>query len=162
VFAAEPRRKSRSATLLRHARKHRGHGIRLGTFAVVFMFGVGSSLLGEKGIAAPIEPSTFAVERSWPSNSATKVSPTREDEASKGQETKEQARKPPGSATTCDGVRVLVDRTHSLSPDYMPNDLVPLQGYRVPTLGSDVLRLRREAAGTWDTSWKALQRTERS
>ncbi len=110
------------------------------------MFGVGWSLLGlgEKGIAAPIETSTFAAERSWPSNSATKVSPTREDETSKGQETKEQARKPPGSATTCDGVRVLVDRTHSLSPDYVPKDLVPLQDYRVPTLGSDVLR--REAA----------------
>jgi D-alanyl-D-alanine carboxypeptidase len=109
------------------------------------MFGVGWSLLGlgEKGIAAPIEHSTFVAEWSWPSNSATKVSPTRED---KDQETKEQARRPPGSATTCDDVRVLVDRTHSLSPDYVPKDLVPLQDYRVPTLGSDVLRLRREAA----------------
>ena len=28
----------------------------------------------------------------------------------------------------------------------MPADLVPLQDYRVPTLGSEVLRLRREAA----------------
>jgi D-alanyl-D-alanine carboxypeptidase len=112
------------------------------------MFGVGWSLLGpvEKGIAAPIEPSTFAAEWSWPSNSATEVSPTREDEASKGQKTNEQARKPPGSATTCDDVRVLVDRSHSLSPDYVPKDLVQLQDYRVPTLGSDVLRLRREAA----------------
>lgn len=112
------------------------------------MFGVGWSLsgLGEKGIAAPIEPSTPAAEWSWPSNSATKVSPTREDEASKGQETKEQARKPPGSATTCDEVGVLVDRSHSLSPDYVPKDLVPLQDYRVPTLGGDVHRLQREAA----------------
>jgi D-alanyl-D-alanine carboxypeptidase len=112
------------------------------------MFGVGCSLLEpvEKGIAAPIEPSTFAAEWSWPSNSATEVSPTREDEASKGQKTNEQARKSPGSATTCDDVRVLVDRSHSLSPDYVPKDLVQLQDYRVPTLGSDVLRLRREAA----------------
>jgi zinc D-Ala-D-Ala carboxypeptidase len=142
VFAAGLRRKSRSATLLRHARKHRRHGARLGIFALAFMFGVGWSLLGlgEKGIAAPIESSTFAAEWSWPSNSATKVSPTREDKASKGQETKEQPRKPPGSATTCDDVRVLVDRTHSLSPGYVPKDLVPLQDYRVPTLGSEVLR----------------------
>jgi zinc D-Ala-D-Ala carboxypeptidase len=148
VFVAGPRRKSRSATLLRHARKPRRHGAWLGNFALVFMFGVGWSLLGlvEKGIAAPIEPSTFAAEWSWPSNSATEVSPTREDEASKGQKTNEQARKPPGSATTCDDVRVLVDRSHSLSPDYVPKDLVPLQDYRVPTLGSDVLRLRRGAA----------------
>ncbi|HEX5912228.1 MAG TPA: M15 family metallopeptidase [Rubrobacter sp.] len=71
---------------------------------------------------------------------------TREDGASKGQETKEQARKPSGSVTTCDDVRVLVDRTHSLSPDYVPKDLVALQDYGVPTLGSDVLRLRRAAA----------------
>jgi D-alanyl-D-alanine carboxypeptidase len=118
----------------------------VGTFALVFMFGVGSPLLGEKGMAAPIEPTTFAAERSWSSTSATKISPTREDEASKGQETKEQARISPGLATTCDDVRVLVDRTHSLSPDYVPKDLVLLQGYRVPTLGSDVFRLRREAA----------------
>jgi zinc D-Ala-D-Ala carboxypeptidase len=136
-----------NAILLRHARKHRRHGARLGIFALVFVFGMGWSLLGlgEKGIAMPIESSTFAAEWSWPSNSATKVSPSREDEASKGQVTKEQARKPPGSAT-CDDVRVLVDRTHSLSPDYVPRDLVPLQDYRIPTLGSDVLRLRREAA----------------
>jgi D-alanyl-D-alanine carboxypeptidase len=148
MFAAGPRRKSRSATLVRYARKHRRHGARLGIFALVFMFGVGWSLigLGDKGIAAPIAPSTFAAEWSWPSHSATKVSSTRENEASKDQETKEQALKPPGSATTCDNVRVLVDRTHSLSPDYVPKDLVPLQDYRVPTLGSDVLRLRREAA----------------
>ncbi len=133
-------------TPLRRARKHRRYRTRLGTFALVFIFGAGWSLLGlgEKGIAAPIEPSTFAIEWSWPSNFVTKVSSTREDEASKGQ--KEQARKPPGSATTCDDVRVLVDRTHSLSPDYVPKDLVPLQDYGVPTLGSDVLRLRRAAA----------------
>ena len=136
------------ATPLRRARRHRRHRARLGTFALVFIFGVGWSLLGlgEKGIAAPIEPSTFEVEWSWLSDSATNVSATREDEASKGQETNEQARMPPGSATTCDGVRVLVDRTHSLSPDYVPKDLVALQDYGVPTLGSDVLRLRRAAA----------------
>jgi zinc D-Ala-D-Ala carboxypeptidase len=105
-------------------------------------------LLGlvEKGIAAPIEPSTFAAEWSWPSDSASKVSPTREDEASKDLETKEPARKPPGSTMACDNLDVLVDRKHSLSPDYVPSDLVPLQDHGVPTLGSDVLRLRRGAA----------------
>ncbi|HEX5701187.1 MAG TPA: hypothetical protein VFX77_11090, partial [Rubrobacter sp.] len=91
-------------------------------------------------MAAPIEPSTFAVEWPRPSNLATEVSPTREGGASKGQETNEQAQRPSGSATTCDDVRVLVDRTHSLSPDYVPKDLVALQDYGVPTLGSDVLR----------------------
>jgi zinc D-Ala-D-Ala carboxypeptidase len=105
-------------------------------------------LLGlvEKGIAAPMGTSALAAEWSWSSNSATRVSPTRDDEAPKGQERKEQARKPPGSATTCDDLDVLVDRKHSLPSEYVPSDLVPLQDYRVPTLGSEVLRLRREAA----------------
>ena len=146
MFAAGSKRKARSATLLRHARKHRRHGARLGIFALVFTFGVCWTFLGlgEKGIAAPIEPSKPAAEWSWPSNSANKVSPTREDESSKGHETKAQARKSPDAATTCHDVRVLVDRMHSLPPDYVPKDLVPLQDYRVLTLGNDVIR--REAA----------------
>ena len=37
-----------------------------------------------------------------------------------------------------------MDRSHSLPSDYEPTDLVPLQDYGVPTLGSEVLR--REAA----------------
>jgi zinc D-Ala-D-Ala carboxypeptidase len=138
-----------STTLLRHARNHCRHRARLGIFALVFIFGVGWSLLGlvEKGIAAPIASSTFAAEWSWPFDSATKVSPSREDEASKDQETKEQARKPPGLTMACDGLDVLVDRKHSLSPDYVPSDLVPLQeDHGVPTLGSEVLRLRHGAA----------------
>ena len=148
MLATGSRRKSRSATFLRHAREHRRHGARSDIVALVFVFGVCCSLLGlgEKGLAAPIELSTPAAEWSWPSNSATKVTPAREDGASKGQETKEQTQKPTGSATACDDVSVLVDRSHSLSPDYVPKDLVPLQDYGVPTLGSGVLRLRREAA----------------
>jgi zinc D-Ala-D-Ala carboxypeptidase len=132
-------------TPLHCARKHRRHRARLGIFALVFIFGAGWSLLGlgEKGIAAPMGPSTFVAEWSWPSNAATEASLTKEDGASKGQQTKEE---PSSSATTCDDVRVLVDRTHSLSPDYVPKDLVPLQDYGVTTLGSDVLRLRRAAA----------------
>src|SRR5215216_7552194 len=59
---------------------------------------------------------------------------------------KDKTRKSTSSSATCDDVSVLVDRSHSLSPDYVPKDLVPLQDYGVPTLGSDVLRLRREAA----------------
>jgi D-alanyl-D-alanine carboxypeptidase len=91
--------------------------------ALVFMFGVGYSLSGleEEGIAVPLGSSTPAAELS-----------------------KEKTRKPTGSATACDDVSVLVDRSHSLSPDYVPKDLVPLQDYDVPTLGSETLR--REAA----------------
>lgn len=51
------------------------------------------------------------------------------------------------SAESCDDARVLVDRSHPLPPDYVPGDLVSLQSYGVPVLGSSEVRLRREAAG---------------
>ncbi len=47
---------------------------------------------------------------------------------------------------TCDDERVLVDRTHTLPPDYVPEDLVSLPGNDVPTLGDREMLLRREAA----------------
>jgi len=103
---------------------------------LVFMFGVGCSLLGlgKVGIAAPLGPSTSAWEWSRLSYSETTGFAIREDETSADQE----------PLATCDDVSVLVDRSHSLPSDYVPKDLVPLQGYGVPTLGSMVLR--REAA----------------
>ena len=51
----------------------------------------------------------------------------------------------PAPGESCDDLRVLVDRAHPLPPGYVPEDLVPLWIYGVPTLGNDVL-LRREAA----------------
>jgi D-alanyl-D-alanine carboxypeptidase len=47
---------------------------------------------------------------------------------------------------TCDDERVLVDRSHALPPDYVPEDLVSLPGTGVPTLGGREMLLRREAA----------------
>ena len=48
---------------------------------------------------------------------------------------------------SCDDLKVLVDRSHTLPPDYAPDDLVTLSEYNVPTLGSAEMLLRREAAG---------------
>jgi D-alanyl-D-alanine carboxypeptidase len=48
------------------------------------------------------------------------------------------------SSATCGDLGVLVDRSHSLPPDYVPKDLVPLREYGISTLGSEALR--REAA----------------
>jgi hypothetical protein len=81
--------------------------------------------LAEEGIASAIRPSAPAAHVS-----------------------KEMTRKTPTSATmACDGLDVLVDRKHSLSPDYVPSDLVPLQeDHGVPTLGSEVLRLPTKIA----------------
>jgi D-alanyl-D-alanine carboxypeptidase len=51
----------------------------------------------------------------------------------------------PAPAESCDDLRVLVDPSHPLPPDYVPGDLVSLWAYGVPTLGGDML-LRRDAA----------------
>ena len=147
MFEAGPGRKSISERLLRYPRKHRRHEGRLEIIlALVFVFGVGCSLFGsvEEAIAVPMGPSTS--DSGWARlfYSNTRNSPAKEDEASTGLETKEQTRKPLGSAMSCDDMKVLVDRSHSLPSDYVPGDLVPLQDYGIPTLGSDVLR--REAA----------------
>jgi len=56
----------------------------------------------------------------------------------------DNTRKATSSATTCDDLDVLVDRSHPLPPSYAPKDLVPLRNYGISTLGSEVLR--REAA----------------
>jgi D-alanyl-D-alanine carboxypeptidase len=52
----------------------------------------------------------------------------------------------PAPEESCDDLRVLVDRSHTLPPDYVPEDLVPLWAYGIPTLGSGEMLLRREAA----------------
>ena len=132
---------------LRGSRKHQRHGDRQEVvLALVFIFGVGCSLLGfgEEAMAAPMGSSTPASEWSRLFYPDTTSSSAREDEASAGQRTKDKMRNPLGSAATCDDLGVLVDRSHSLPSDYEPTDLVPLQDYGVPTLGSEVLR--REAA----------------
>jgi D-alanyl-D-alanine carboxypeptidase len=53
----------------------------------------------------------------------------------------------PAPGDSCDDLKVLVDRSHTLPPDYAPDDLVTLSEYNVPTLGSAEMLLRREAAG---------------
>jgi zinc D-Ala-D-Ala carboxypeptidase len=53
----------------------------------------------------------------------------------------------PAPENSCDDLSVLVDRSHTLPPDYVPEDLVSLSEYRVPTLGGAEMLLRREAAG---------------
>ena len=119
-----PPRKGRSARSLRRSGERRRRGRRLAVFlALLFAFGVGHSIVGlaEGRKASSVGPDAPAAGLP-----------------------KDEARKVTSSATTCDDLGVLVDRSHSLPPDYVPKDLVPLQDYRVPTLGSEVLR--REAA----------------
>jgi D-alanyl-D-alanine carboxypeptidase len=52
----------------------------------------------------------------------------------------------PSQKDSCDDLRVLVDRSHPLSPNYVPGDLVSLWAYEIPTLGGGKMLLAREAA----------------
>jgi zinc D-Ala-D-Ala carboxypeptidase len=53
----------------------------------------------------------------------------------------------PAPGDSCDDLKVLVDRSHTLSRAYAPDDLVALSEHKVPTLGGAEMLLRREAAG---------------
>ena len=67
-------------------------------------------------------------------------------EGPKGEDAQE-AKMPsqPTPEKSCDSLRVLVDQSHPLPPGYVPEDLVSLWAYGIPTHGEDML-LRREAA----------------
>jgi zinc D-Ala-D-Ala carboxypeptidase len=52
----------------------------------------------------------------------------------------------PSLKESCDDLRVLVDRSHPLPVDYVPEDLVPLWAYEIPTLGGGEMLLRRKTA----------------
>jgi D-alanyl-D-alanine carboxypeptidase len=149
VLEVEPRRKRRSTILLGPTRRLRCRGGRLVVIALVFVFGVGYSFPPEQEtVGSVIQPSMHSGTPSRPSATGAERSAIRSNEDSRGQEAKEKilAHRLSAPAETCGELRVLVDRSHSLPPDYVPDDLVPLQAYGVPTLGSDVLQLRRDAA----------------
>ncbi len=52
----------------------------------------------------------------------------------------------PSQKDSCDDLRVLVDRSHPLPLDYVPEDLVSLWAGQIPTLGGGEMLLRRKAA----------------
>ena len=126
ITRSRPHRKRRSAKPLRHSGKPCCRRRRLAVFlALLFTIGVGYSIegLAEETKASSVGPYTPAAGPS-----------------------KDKVRKTSTSSATCDDLSVLVDRTYSLPSEYVPEDLVPLHDYGVPTLGGDVPRLRREAA----------------
>jgi D-alanyl-D-alanine carboxypeptidase len=113
--------RKRSARSLRHPRRR---GRRLAVFlTLLFAFGVGYSIVGlaEERTASSVGPNTPTANFS-----------------------KDKTPKMPSSSATCGDPGVLVDRSHSLPPDYVPKDLVPLREYGVSTPGNELLR--REAA----------------
>jgi zinc D-Ala-D-Ala carboxypeptidase len=120
-----PPRKRRPTRSFRHTGEHHRRGRRLALLlALLFVFGVGYSIVGLAEERTAISVGLHA--------SAENLS---KDESPK---------KSYPSSTTCDDLGVLVDRSHSLPPDYVPKDLVALRDYGISTLGSELLR--REAA----------------
>ena len=94
-------------------------------------------------------PSTTAMADEPREGKAGNEASPQKDEDDPGSEKGAQDKDRTAAATEptkgCDDLRVLVDRSHTLPPDYAPDDLVQISDYGVPTLGSDTL-LRREAA----------------
>ena len=118
-----PTKRRRAKHSRRTTVRRRRRGRLVVGLTLIFLFGVGYALLGlgEEGIAVQTGPFKPAAELS-----------------------KETTRKASTSATTCDDLGVLVDRSHTLPSGYVPGDLVPLQDYGVPATDSGTLR--REAA----------------
>jgi zinc D-Ala-D-Ala carboxypeptidase len=118
--------------------------------SLVSLFGVAYSLPPEQeNFRAVFQPSMHPETPSRTSAADTEGVAKRGSEDLLGQEAKERflAHRPSAQEEGCDDLRVLVDRSHSLPPTYVPDDLVALRAYGVPTLGgSDALRLRHDAA----------------
>ena len=150
MLDVEPRRKRRSAKRLGPTREHRRRRRRLVVIlALVSLFGVGYSFLPEQETVRSVNhPSMHSEAPSQTFAGDSEGSAARNHEALLNERAKKHvlAQPPSAQAETCDKLKVLIDRSHSLPPDYVPDDLVSLRAYGVPTLGSDVLRLRREAA----------------
>ena len=116
---------------------------------IVCLFGVAYSLPPEQDtVWSVFQPSTHSETPSQTSAGGPEKSAARSNEDLLGEEAKEKilAHRLSARVETCSDLRVLVDRSHSLPPDYVPDDLVPLRAYGVPTLGSDTLLLRGDAA----------------
>jgi zinc D-Ala-D-Ala carboxypeptidase len=117
--------------------------------ALVSLVGVGYSFPPEQEmIRVVIQPFAHSETPSRPPAGGPEESAARSSDDPLREEAKEKllAHRLSAPAETCGDLRVLVDRSHSLPPDFVPDDLVALRDHGVPTLGSDVLRLRREAA----------------
>ena len=111
--------------------------------ALVSLFGVTYSLPPEQEtVRAVIQPSTHSESPSRTSAAGAEGSAARSTEDLLGKEAQAKilAHHPSTPERSCSDLRVLVDRSHSLLSTYVPDDLVPLRAYGVPTLGTNVLR----------------------
>jgi zinc D-Ala-D-Ala carboxypeptidase len=136
------RKKSSARIVFVDPARQRRFRLVVGALILVCLFVLGYSLLG---LASAILSPAPAAEHSRAADSGTRDSPTGKEGDSTDQK-EEETRKPPAPAATCDDLRVLVDRSHTLPPDYFPKDLISLPAYGVPTLGGREMLLRKGAA----------------
>src|SRR5215210_9459163 len=122
------------------ARKRRRDRWLIVALAVACAFGLGYASLAIEQVRFPIVIRPAAPsEAPPPPQEVDPGGPSAEDnELASSQNSREEE--------GCDDLKVLVDRSHTLPPDYAPDDLVTLSEYKVPTLGSAEMLLRREAA----------------
>jgi zinc D-Ala-D-Ala carboxypeptidase len=133
-----------SIDLLRSAGKRRRDRWLVGAMALACVLTMGFVLVEAQGVEVlpvrePITPSRPPVIDAIGAGSAERLNA---EAANRGTQTVSL----PAPEESCDDLRVLVDQSHSLPPDYYPEDLVPLWAYGVPMLGSGEMLLRREAA----------------
>jgi zinc D-Ala-D-Ala carboxypeptidase len=118
----------------------------------IFLLVLGLSLLGlqYESIGSTLQPLVLPGTPSQDGAVEVGKVPADSAVASDGSEATQEEREMTlslqASAESCDDMRVLVDRSHLLPPAYAPKDLVSLQSYGVPALGSSEMKLRREAA----------------
>lgn len=149
----QPRRERPSAKLRGLTGTHLRRACRVVVvLGLVSLFGVGySPQPDQEAFRSAIRPLTHSEAPSLPTAADAAASTAGSSEEALGKEAKEEkllAPQPPSAvpAKTCNDLRVLVDERHSLPADYVPEGLVSLRDHGIPALGSDALRLRREAA----------------
>jgi D-alanyl-D-alanine carboxypeptidase len=138
-------KKKGSINLLRPARKRRRRDrLLVGAMALASVLVLGF-LFAEAEQAIKIRPVVQPTIR--PSSQTADATETESEEPLNLQRMEAaRAATLPAPEESCDDLRVLVDRSHPLPPDYVPEDLVPLWIYGIPTLGGGEMLLRREVA----------------
>jgi D-alanyl-D-alanine carboxypeptidase len=132
-------------TLLDLVRKRRRQWLLVVVLLLLCLFALGYSRLEvrQERIRAVIQP-TMQLERRPP---ATEVLGLLAQANVDGEKVSMEPESSSASLKeSCDDLRVLVDRSHPLPIDYVPEDLVSLWTYEIPTLGGSEMLLRRKAA----------------
>jgi zinc D-Ala-D-Ala carboxypeptidase len=132
-------------TLLDPARKRRRQWFLVVVLLLLCLFALGYSRLEvrQERIRAVIQP-TMQLEGRPPATEDLGLRAQANVDGEKVSMAPESSS--PSLKESCDDLRVLVDRSHPLPLDYVPEDLVSLWTNEIPTLGGSEMLLRRKTA----------------